>query len=96
MEPPAADEEENFRIIGKDGLLRVRNPVSYAVKVSGIQRQSGGWIKLLSAGRRDGEWDVRYTEALRDFDWTEFYTKWAGGAYVIFFGAKCRQQLTSS
>src|SRR5262249_19714233 len=30
-------------------------------------------------------WETRYTEAVRDFDWTDFYTAWAGGAYVDFF-----------
>ena len=79
-----ASEDEELRAIGDEGL-RVRTPASYAVKVSKTQRQSGGWIKLLTAGRRDGEWDARYTQAVRNFDWDEFYTKWAGAAYLDFF-----------
>jgi cellulose biosynthesis protein BcsQ len=55
-EPSTADDE-NFRPIGTDGL-RVRKPASFAVKILSNQRQSSGWIKLLSAGRRDGEWDA--------------------------------------
>jgi cell division protein FtsB len=84
---PTDRNPDEFVSIGKDGL-RVRSPISYAVKVDRASRRSGGWIKLLTAGKRDGASAAGYTEAVRDFDWTEFYRDWAGAAYLDFFRAQ--------
>lgn len=80
----SATKDGNFVEVVAGGP-RLRSPASYAQIMSRTQRQSGGWIKLLTAGRRDREWNVHYTDAVRDFDWSEFYTTWAGGAYFDFF-----------
>jgi hypothetical protein len=67
----------------KVGDLLVRRPSSYARPVS--EKSGVGSLRLLTAGRRDGEHFERYAGTVRAFNWDEFYTRWAGDAYMEFF-----------
>src|SRR5262249_4718814 len=81
-EQPPQELLKDFRHVGK---LWLRRPSSCATHIAARSRPSGGSIRLLGAGRREGEWNQRYTQSVRDFDWADFYSQWAGAAYLDFF-----------
>lgn len=93
------DEEPNGSGMGhvgdthaQFGKLRIRKPTSYAIPDVPFRNSSrSGSLRLLTAGRR-GAFATRYTEAIRNLNWSEFYSAWAGDAYLEFFREELRSE----
>jgi hypothetical protein len=82
LDSAANGSESDFAHVGK---VRLRRPSTYAHDVTlAFSNSHGGTLRVLTAGARGDADFKRYASDVQTFDWEEFYTRWAGGAYVDF------------